>query len=182
MINRRSLLTATLGGIAVSALGGAGEVPIVVQRLDRIVIVAGDLDRLARFYAALGFVVGDARPAPEQATLARAASATSRSMRLGEQVIELVAFDPPGAGYPWPGESSDPWFQHISLVAPDMGAAMARLSEAEGWSPISRRGPVELSPTLMAKLGVSGDHAVYKFRDPEGHPLEFASSASAAPP
>jgi catechol 2,3-dioxygenase-like lactoylglutathione lyase family enzyme len=187
MISRRSLSIGTLAGAAVSLVGDVAKAktsgsPVVAERLDRIAIVAGDLDRLARFYTLLGFVVDDARPAPEHAALAQASSATSRSMRLGEQIIELVAFNPPGAAYPWPGKSSDPWFQHISLVAPDMGEALARLSAAEGWSPISRQSPVELSPVLMAKFGVSGSFAVYKFRDPEGHPLEFASAAHPAPP
>ena len=185
MISRRTLSIAALAGAAKSLIGAGAKAkdsarPVVAHRLDRIVIGAGNLDRVARFYIALGFVVDDARPAPEPAALAQASSATSRAMQLGEQIIELLAFNPPGAVYPWPGESSDPWFQHISLVAPDMGAAFARLSAAEGWSPISRRRPVELSPILMAKFGVFGGFAVYKFRDPEGHPLEFASSENAA--
>lgn len=187
MISRRTLSLAAVAGTMVSLAGSNAKARdlaprIVAQRLDRIVMVAGNLDRLARFYAALGFVADDARPAPEHAALAHASSATSRLMRIGEQIIELVAFNSPGAAYPWPGKSSDPWFQHISLVAPDMNAALTRLSAAEGWSPISRRGPVELSPTLMASLGVSGGFAVYKFRDPEGHPLEFATATRAAPP
>jgi len=156
MISRRTLSIAALAGVAESLIGGGAKAKVspprvVAQRLDRTAIVSANLDRLARFYTAIGFVVDDARPAPEQAVLARASSATSRFMRLGQQITELVAFNPPGAAYPRPGESSDPWFQHISLVAPDMGAAFARLSAAEGWSPISRRGPVELSPVLMAK-------------------------------
>lgn len=73
-----------------------------VERLDRIVLVADDIDRLARFYAAIGFVVDDARPAPLHAQLAHARTATSRTMRVGNDTIELVAFDPPGNPLPRP--------------------------------------------------------------------------------
>jgi len=151
-------------------------VALTVERLDRVVIVVGDLDRLSRFYAALGFRPDDARPAPEQAALAEAPTAVSRVMWVGEQAVELVAFDPPGADYPLPARSTDPWFQHIALVAPDIDAAMARLRAAEGWTAISRGGVSHLPRD-------AGRVTAFKFRDPEGHPLEFlAFPTGQAPP
>jgi catechol 2,3-dioxygenase-like lactoylglutathione lyase family enzyme len=153
-----------------------------VERLDRIVLVADDIDRLARFYAAIGFVVDDARPAPLHAQLAHARTATSRTMRVGNDTIELVAFDPPGNPLPRPVRSTDPWFQHICLIAPDMQAAMMRLRGTEGWTPISRDGPVELQVDLLRRLGLkSGGLTVFKFRDPDGHALEFASFTGEPP-
>jgi len=105
MISRRMLAINALAGATVSLIGDGAKAKtsasrVVAQRLDQLAIVAGDLDRLANFYTALGFVVDDERPAPEHAALAQACGATSRSMRLGEQTIELVAFNPPGAAYP----------------------------------------------------------------------------------
>ena len=139
---------------------------LIVERLDRVVLVAGDLDRLARFYGALGFDVGEVRGAPDQAELAEAAAAASRTMWLGGQAVEFVAFDPPGAAYPRPARSDDPWFQHVALVAPDMGRAMESLRATPGFAPISRHGVAHLKPE-------TGGVSAYKFRDPEGHPLEF---------
>jgi hypothetical protein len=53
------------GGAEISLIGDGVKAKVsaswvVAQRLDRIAIVAGDLDRRARLYSALGFVVDDA--------------------------------------------------------------------------------------------------------------------------
>ena len=141
-IGRRSIVAIALSGFALPRISRADEQSIVVDRLARVVIVAGDLDRLARFYATLGFAVDDARPAPDYATLANAGRARVRRMELGSEFAELVAFDPPGQPYPRPGRSTDPWFQHISLIAADMRTVMDQLQRAEGWTAISRSGPV----------------------------------------
>lgn len=149
---------------------------LTVERLDRVVIVAGDLERLSRFYAALGFRLDEAFPDPDQAALAEATTAVSRKMWVGEQAVELVAFDPPGREYPLPARSTDPWFQHVALIAPDIDAAMARLRATEGWIAISRGGMDRLPPA-------AGNVTAFKFRDSEGHPLEFLSfPAGEAPP
>ena len=178
-IGRRSIVAIALSGFALSRISRPDEQPIVVDRLARVVIVAGDLDRLARFYATLGFAVDDARPAPDYASLANAGRARVRRMELGSEFAELVAFDPPGQPYPRPGRSTDPWFQHISLIAADMRMVMDQLQRAEGWTAISRSGPVHLPEALT---GRTGGVTVFKFRDPEGHPLEFASFAEGHAP
>jgi len=150
-------------------------VAINVRRLDRVVVVAGDLDALTRFYVGLGFAGDDARAAPEQASLADARIATTRALRLASQIVELVAFDPPGAAYPLPTRSTDPWFQHIALIAPDIEAAMTLLRALGGWTPISRGGMERLPER-------AGGVSAFKFRDPEGHPLELlAFPAGKAP-
>lgn len=56
-----------------------------------------------------------------------------------------------------------------------MATAFARLSECEGWKPISTYGP-QLLPAS------SGGATAYKFRDPEGHPLELIAFARDAVP
>jgi catechol 2,3-dioxygenase-like lactoylglutathione lyase family enzyme len=57
-------------------------------------------------------------------------------------------------------------FQHFALAVSDMRLALDRLSAVAGWTPISQAGPEILPPA-------SGGVTAFKFRDPEGHPLEF---------
>ena len=47
-----------------------------------------------------------------------------------------------------------------------MDAAVARLAATDGWRPISTHGPERLPPN-------TGSVTAFKFRAPEGHPLEF---------
>ncbi|MCI9880282.1 VOC family protein [Methylobacterium goesingense] len=88
------------------------------------------------------------------------------SLRLGAQHVDLVGFDRPGRPYPDDVPGWSPLFQHIAIVVSDMAAAFARLSATPGWRPISTAGPERLP-------AASGGVSAFKFRDPEGHPLEF---------
>ena len=81
--------------------------------------------------------------------------------------LRLVAFDPPGAPYPEPRASNDPWFEHVALVAGGIQAVWSRLEKAEPEA-VTRGGPVLLPPN-------TGGVTAFKFRDPEGHPLELIS-------
>jgi catechol 2,3-dioxygenase-like lactoylglutathione lyase family enzyme len=136
----------------------------------RISRTVSDLARATAFYRdALGFCVtgettldGDAWSGLMGVAGARGASVT---MRLGAQDLELVAFDPRGEPYPPESGSADLWFQHIAIVVSDIGAAYSRLC-GYSFTPISERGPQRLPP-------VSGSVTAYKFRDPDGHPLEL---------
>jgi catechol 2,3-dioxygenase-like lactoylglutathione lyase family enzyme len=94
------------------------------------------------------------------------ARAQVRLLRLGRQEVELVTFAEKGRPYPSSSTSSDPWFQHIAIVVSDMRAAYSRLSARPGWTPISTSGPQPLPDS-------SGGVTAFKFRDPEGHPLEL---------
>jgi catechol 2,3-dioxygenase-like lactoylglutathione lyase family enzyme len=51
----------------------------------------------------------------------------------------------------------------------DVGAAYARLCQSQAWSSISRHGPQTLPPS-------SGGATAFKFRSPEGHPIELISA------
>jgi catechol 2,3-dioxygenase-like lactoylglutathione lyase family enzyme len=62
--------------------------------------------------------------------------------------------------------SSDLIFQHLAVVATDIRQAYQRLLGVEGWSPISNGGPRRLPLS-------SGGVTAFKFRDPDGHPLEL---------
>jgi catechol 2,3-dioxygenase-like lactoylglutathione lyase family enzyme len=128
-----------------------------VIRLDRIQLVCRDVDGLAAFYVeALGFrdiADGSAR------------RLATRRLQLGDSRLELVQS---AAGRPYPGDLPgwDLRFQHFALAIPDMTAAVERLGRTSGWRSISNGGPQQLPAT-------SGGVAAFKFRDPEGHPLEF---------
>ena len=89
------------------------------------------------------------------------------TLALGAQRVELLQFiDQPGRPYPADSSASDLVFQHFALVVSDMTAAMQRLSAQRGWTPISIDGPQRLPAG-------SGGVTAFKFRDPEGHPLEL---------
>ena len=87
-------------------------------------------------------------------------------MRLGAQDIALVQFARQGRPYPRDSRSDDLWFQHLAIVVNDMDLAYAHLSSHAGWRPISEGGPQLLPPS-------NGAVRAFKFRDPDGHPLEL---------
>jgi catechol 2,3-dioxygenase-like lactoylglutathione lyase family enzyme len=89
-------------------------------------------------------------------------------VRLGEQEVALLSCDPPGHPYPSGSTSSDLWFQHFAIIVSDMEAAYARLKAVGHFTPISEDGPQLLPPS-------SGSVTAFKFRDAQGHPLEFLS-------
>jgi catechol 2,3-dioxygenase-like lactoylglutathione lyase family enzyme len=84
-------------------------------------------------------------------------------LMLGEQSIELV---PTKSESRILAPANSTAFQHFAIVVSDIDKAMQKLSGCQGWSPISRAGPQALPPA-------SGGVAAFKFRDPEGHPLEL---------
>jgi catechol 2,3-dioxygenase-like lactoylglutathione lyase family enzyme len=86
-------------------------------------------------------------------------------MRLGGREIELSECFPAGAAYPEAAAAHDVLFQHIAIVTDDIGQAYQR-ALAHGAVAISNGGP----QTLPAS---SGGVIAWKFRDPEGHPLEL---------
>lgn len=142
-----------------------------VNRLSRIEMICNAPDRLAEFYqSAFGFVrIGQARIAESAVTTVTGvpgAAAYAVRLRLGEQEIELTAIVPPGRAYPRGVSGRSTLFQHIALVVSDMAAAYARLSANADVTGISTAGP-QLLPAS------SGGVTAYKFRDPDGHPLEL---------
>lgn len=141
-----------------------------VQRLQRVSRTVADLDRAVAFHChALDFRVVDetARVGTAWAQLMGVPGASARvaTLRLGAQELELLAFSPQGRAYPTQSDAADLCFQHIAIVVSDMQAAYARLCR-HAFTPISQNGPQQLPPG-------SGSVAAYKFRDPDGHPLEL---------
>ena len=144
-----------------------------VTQLARVVITVADLPKSASFFRdGLGLDVGPERSLSDPAWMTLLGLPTETKARivsvtLGNEVIELIAFDPKGAPYPTPRASNDPWFQHVALVAGDMEAVWKRL-EAVKPETITEGAPVLLPPN-------TGSVTAFKFRDPEGHPLELIS-------
>jgi catechol 2,3-dioxygenase-like lactoylglutathione lyase family enzyme len=144
--------------------------PIVAQCIQRISRVVSDLRRSEAFYGgALGFkAIGRGVCDPATLVALGAAGETARQvvMRLGDQEIILTRFDVPGRPNPADSRSNDLWFQHIAIVVSDIEAAHGHLSRHPGWTPISSDGPQLLPPR-------NGSVKAFKFRDPDGHPLEL---------
>jgi catechol 2,3-dioxygenase-like lactoylglutathione lyase family enzyme len=140
-----------------------------VERLLRISLTVAGLARAEAFYRdTLGFVrvaLGSVDPAWLRLLGVEGAAAQAMRMRLGAQELELLAFDPPGRPYPPGSTASDAWFQHVAIVVSDMAAAWARLQGAPV-TPITSGGPQRLPPN-------TGSVIAFKFRDPDGHPLEL---------
>jgi catechol 2,3-dioxygenase-like lactoylglutathione lyase family enzyme len=152
-----------------------------IARLARICLTARAADPLAAFYErALGFrQLGEARRsgAGFESLMGVQGGARRRLVGLGDESVELLEFDSPGRPYPPDAAASDLAFQHFAIVVTDIEAAYRRLLAVPGWRAISREGPVRLP-------AASGGATAFKFRDPEGHPLELIAFApgEAAPP
>ena len=140
---------------------------MTLARITGFRLVTGDLDRLARFYVALGFMASERRSIgnEELRLLGLAGRGERLTMLLGPSRVDLDRFDPPGHAYPAEANAADLIFQHLAIVTDNAASAWAR-AEAAGATPISRECPV----TLPAS---SGGVTAVKFRDPDGHPLEF---------
>ena len=143
------------------------------RSLARISRVVADLDRAETFYRdGLGFsVVARGLGDPDAGIALGLPGAIMHQLvlRLGNAEIALVRFDPPGEPYPADSRSDDLWFQHLAIVVNDMPAALAIL-QRQAPTPISTAGPQTLPPRNGPRYcGV----AAFKFRDPDGHPLEL---------
>lgn len=144
---------------------------MAVIRIGRISFTTADADRLASFYRqAFGFEAMETKhhggAGFARLTGVEGAQARALSLRLGEQTIELLAFTRPGAPYPADIGCDDARFQHIAIVVADVATAYLRLCACGGWTAITRPAPQRLPAN-------SGAVTAFKFRDPEGHPLEL---------
>jgi catechol 2,3-dioxygenase-like lactoylglutathione lyase family enzyme len=130
-------------------------------------LVTTQPQRLVGFYTGLGFAASEAQPIPaaEMALLGLHGGGSRRTLRLGDQRIELDQFEHPGRPYPPDVTGADSRFQHLALLTDDAASAWSRAC-ALGATAISIGGPV----TLPAS---SGGVTAIKFHDPEGHPLEL---------
>lgn len=140
--------------------------PAQAIALKRIARNVTDLAQAEKFYTkALGFEpIGAIGEDPELAALLQLRQIRILRLRSGDREIELSQCFPAGALYPRAGANLV-HFQHIALLTPDIQAAYTK-ALAGSATPISTNGPIRLPPT-------SGGVTAVKFRDPDGHPLEF---------
>jgi catechol 2,3-dioxygenase-like lactoylglutathione lyase family enzyme len=157
--------------IAVALLGAASEARAAVVEVERISLTVADLDRTERFYRdGLGFVTVERRHLEDPAVarlfdVAGTTTIESLVMRLGSDEVEFIEYHPRGRLYPEGSRSPDLWFQHFAIVVSDMDAAYAQLRRV-AFTPISSGGPQTLPEQ-------DGRVRAFKFRDPDGHPLEL---------
>ena len=134
----------------------------------RVCRPVADLDRAEAFYCTgLGFRRGpDLPPDPGLPALLGlpGTTITQRVLHLGAEQVALVRFDPPGPAYPAGSHSNDLWFQHLAVVVDDIAAAFRR---------VSALAPASISAGPPVRLPRNGGVSAWKFRDPDGHPLEL---------
>ena len=170
-MRKPSRATRTVGLLSIAvAIITATNAMAAVARIDRISMTVADLGRTERFYReGLGFqtVKRERLNDPGWARLVAIKDATEQRliMRLGAQEVEFDQYDDPGKAYPADSRSQDLWFQHIAIVVGDMNAAYRHLRRVQ-FTPISQHGPQTLPPR-------NGSVEAFKFRDPDGHPLEL---------
>ncbi|MGI4981757.1 MAG: VOC family protein [Janthinobacterium lividum] len=154
------------------------------------------LERSTAFYETrLGFV----RCGPPQrldAALAGLWSPTHRPLdrqrlRLGASELDLVGVGAAGAApYPDDSRADDLWFQHFAIRCPDIEQAFLRLYRPEPAVPVPRAlsgssscgGDGAPGPVVLPAR--SGGVTAFKFRDPDGHPVEllgFPARSGVAP-
>jgi catechol 2,3-dioxygenase-like lactoylglutathione lyase family enzyme len=156
---------------------------MTLPHIDSFGFTTGDAEASAAFFeTCLGFrrmgkaVVLEGGP---YAQLVGLPGARLKLLRLGigAEVLELtevLALAPgtrPGRPVPADSRSNDRWFQHGCLVVNDMAAALALLQPAFAAGGIT---PISSAPQRLPDWNTDAAGIVaYKFRDPEGHPLEL---------
>jgi catechol 2,3-dioxygenase-like lactoylglutathione lyase family enzyme len=146
--------------------------PAQFHRLARFGLTTANAKQLAAFYIqALGFrqvEVTRLRGHDFRQQMGIDSDAFRITLTLGDSVLELMEFAVPGEPYPAHAIACDPVFQHFAVVAADMAEAWSALQKAGGWKPITVDEPQRLPES-------AGSVVAFKFRDPEGHPLELLS-------
>jgi catechol 2,3-dioxygenase-like lactoylglutathione lyase family enzyme len=148
----------------------SAQLHVQVRRLASFGLTTPNAYQLSEFYQnALDFrLLGAERRSGDdfERLMGVEGGASVVTLGLGDEVVELLQFDRPGRLYPKDAVSSDRCFQHFAIVVADINAAYKRLVSATGWTAISIDGPQQLPAS-------SGGVIAFKFRDPDGHPLEL---------
>lgn len=159
--------------LATLCLMASGAVRAGVLEIRSFVRTVSDIDRATAFYeSALEFKRIADRIVVNQDYTALTGVQSSRlravTLRLGEEIIELeqpLGLD--GEPVAIEGRSQDLWFQHMAIVVTDMQRAYRQVL-GHGARPISAE-PQTIPASNVAAAGIQA----FKFRDPDGHPLEL---------
>jgi len=141
--------------------------------LDGFALTVSDLDRSAAFYErALGFRKVSERTIADRdydyVTGVFGTRVRSATLRLGDETIQLEQFvSPAGRAIPVDSRSNDLWFQHFAVVVAEMERAHEHVRQF-GVQSISSA-PQTIPESNRAAAGIKA----WKFRDPDGHPLEL---------
>ncbi|WP_155524396.1 VOC family protein [Burkholderia sp. PAMC 28687] len=152
-----------------------------IIRISRNVV---DLERSTLFYRdRLGFQLSGPAFYMERLLAAElglgACNVKVQRLRLGNEELELVEAGPNARPYPSPSTSVDLAFQHLALRCANIDTAFKRLYREDSASarPTAiSRGP-DSGPAPVRLPDSSGGVTAFKFRDPDGHPLELLQSA-----
>ena len=141
-----------------------------IRKVASFGLTTPDAHRLSEFYQnALDFRLlgSERRSGPDfERLMGVEGGASAITLSLGDEIVEFLQFDRPGRPYPDGASSSDLCFQHFAIVVSDIHLAYQRLLSVDSWTAISTDGPQRLPAS-------SGGVTAFKFRDPDGHPLEL---------
>lgn len=145
---------------------------IQVQHIRAIGLTVADVERSRDFYTqALSFEpVSDITIAGEDySNLSGVCEAKIRitTLRLGDQLIELMQYLNAGKPIPRDSQSNDLWFQHLAIVVSDMDRAYEHLHSF----PIE---PISTEPQTFPAGNIASAYIrAFKFKDPDRHDLEL---------
>lgn len=97
-------------------------------------------------------------------------------LKLGAQALELVQVGAHARPYPTGSTSADLWFQHFAIRCIDIGVAYRRLYRRDSASPLPTAISGDADNATVVPIPLpsrSGGAIAFKFRDPDGHPLEL---------
>jgi len=162
-----------------------------IAHVNRILRISRNVTELARsvlFYQErLGFKPSGP-PFVMDDGLAQLCGFTDRAMivqrlRLGPQELELVETGRNVRSYPENSTSADLWFQHFAVCSNDCMRAFQQLYRADSAAilpmSISRDEMGDANPIKLPAR--SGGVTAFKFRDPDGHPVELLEPAHTGP-
>ena len=163
-----------IGLLAQTALSQQPSQQPKVKAVDAISITVSDMDGAVDFYSnVLSFkkvsdIVVEGQGYEELLGVPDLRIRVVR-MQLGDEYINLIQYIEPSDGKPIPvdSRSNDLWFQHFAIVVSDMDKAYEHLRKHK----VSH---ISINPQTLPKSNkpAAGIRA-FKFKDPDGHPLEL---------
>jgi catechol 2,3-dioxygenase-like lactoylglutathione lyase family enzyme len=151
----------------------ASSVFAAAREIRGFALTVSNLDRAVEFYRqALGFAKIDERVISDRnhdyLTGVFGTRVRTATLRLGDEAIVLEQYlSPAGQPIPVDSRSNDLWFQHFAVVVSDMERAYEHVRRFPVQSISSA--PQTIPESNVAAAGIKA----YKFKDPDGHPLEL---------